>query len=606
MTEAQAERLTGAENVTWDLSVYYNGIDDPKIESDQKELHALADAFAARYRGKLASMSAAQFVEAYADLEKLYELMNRIGTYASLNYSVYSTDQKWGAFMQKMMEAQSVLAQKMVFFELEWNALEDDKADAILNDPILAPIRYYMQSERRFKPYKLSEIEEQLMIEKDVTGASAWTRLFDQIMASIEVEFEGQKLNMPRVLSKLHDEDRDVRQKAADAITGALRERQMELSYIFNVLAADKAADDKRRSYPSWITSRNLSNSAPDSVVEALIEAVTSNYELVARHYKIKRALLGHDELYDYDRYAPLALKESDNFYTWEEARETVLAAYGTFSNDIRDLAAKFFDENWIHAPVLPGKRGGAYATYGSHGTHPWVFTNYNGKATDIMTLAHELGHGTHMYLAARKQNTFGMYTPLTTAEMASTFGEMLVFSDLMKKESDQEVQLAMITEKIEDSFATIFRQVSMNRFEDAMHTARREEGELSVERLSEIWLSTQKEMFGDSVTMREDYGLWWSYIPHFLHTPGYVYAYAFGELLVLALYNLYQSEGEAFVPKYIELLSAGGSDDPDKLLAKVGVNLNDPAFWNQGIEALKDLIDREEALAKSLYPDKF
>ena len=283
----------------------------------------------------------------------------------------------------------------------------------------------------------------------------------------------------------------------------------MELTFIFDTLAADKATTDRLRKYPTWITPRNLSNKAPDSVVEALIETVTSNYELVARHYRVKRALLGYDELYDYDRYAPLPLKESDRFYTWDEARQIVTKAYTGFSPRIGQIVERFFAENWIHAPVMPGKRGGAYASYATKATHPFIFTNFTGKTRDVMTLAHELGHGVHMYLASEAQDEIGRYTPLTTAEMASVFGEMIIFQDLMAREDDPEVGLAMISGKLEDSFATVFHQVAMNRFEDAMHTGRRSEGELSTERLSEMWITTQRAMFEDSVTLRDDYALW-------------------------------------------------------------------------------------------------
>ena len=282
-------------------------------------------------------------------------------------------------------------------------------------------------------------------------------------------------------------------------------------------------------------------------MVEALVSTVTGNYDIVARHYALKKALLGYDELYDYDRYAPLNLKESEEFYVWEQARDIVLEAFDNFSPSMKTAAQHFFDNDWIHAPVLPNKRGGAFASPTVASANPYVFLNYLGDTRDVTTLAHELGHGIHMYLSGRANGLFALYTPLTTAEMASTFAEMLVFQDLMAAEDDQEVKLSMLTEKIEDTFATVFRQISMNRFEDKMHTARRSEGELTAERFSELWLETQRDMFGDSVTITDEYGSWWSYVPHFLHTPGYVYAYSFGELLVLALYRIYQEEGARF-----------------------------------------------------------
>jgi oligoendopeptidase F len=380
----------------------------------------------------------------------------------------------------------------------------------------------------------------------------------------------------------------------------------MELTYIFNVLAADKAADDRLRGYASWVSSRNLSNKAPDEVVEALVQAVTANYDVVARHYKMKRVLLGLDELADYDRYAPLPIKQSEKFYTCDEAREIVLGAFYAFSQRMGEVAQLFFDNNWIDAPPAPSKRGGVHCNPNVPSDHPYVFMNYQGTANNVSTLAHELGHGIHAYLAAEAQGVLGLWTPLTTAEMASTFAEMLVFTDLMNNEPDPKVRLAMLAQKIEDSFATIFRQVAMNRFEDGLHTARRSEGELTAERISEIWMQTQKDMFRGSVNLRDDYAVWWSYIPHFLHTPGYVYAYAFGELLVLALFELYKEQGEEFVPKYLDVLASGGNDYPDKILAQAGVNLDDPAFWQGGVDVVRNLIEQEEALARQVYPEKF
>ena len=405
-------------------------------------------------------------------------------SFASLNFTVYSNDPEWGAFIQKVQEFSSAMSQELVFFNLEWNAVEDERAKEIMADPVLRDYAYHLEVERLSKPYQLSEAEEKLLMEKSLTGNGAWNRFFSQVMGSLTAKWEGEDLPFQQVLSNISgNPDRDVRKKAADAVTEALKSKTMELTYIFNVLAADKASNDRLRGYPTWITSRNMSNKASDETVEALIEAVTSNYSIVADHYNVKKALLGYDEMYDYDRYAPLTLKESDTFYTWDDAKKIVLDAYSDFNPRMGEIASRFFDENWIHAPVMQGKRGGAYASYGTKSTHPWIFTNFTGTANDVSTLAHEMGHGLHMYLAAEKQTFFSMFTPLTTAETASVFGEMIVFQDLMKKETDKEVQLAMLTEKIDGTFATVFRQISMNRFEDAMHTARREEGELSTER---------------------------------------------------------------------------------------------------------------------------
>ena len=606
MNQAPQERPTGAEDVIWDLSVFYQNLDDPQIETDIQKLKDLMDAFQQRWRGKLAAMSAADFVSAYAELEAIYDLSGRLGSYAMLNFSTDTGNPDYTAYMARIQDLDAELNQKIVFFYIEWNALDDEQAAAILADPRLQKCRYYLEAERRNKPYYLSEAEEQIVIEKQVTGSAAWTRFFTQLTSAFRFDWLGDEVNMTFVLNKLRDADRDAREMAWRKLTDKLDEKSMELTFIFNTLALDKANSDRRRGYASWISSRNLSNKASDEVVEALVTTVTGNYALVARHYELKRALLGYDELYDYDRYAPLNLKESEEFYVWEQARAIVLEAFDKFSPRMKSVAQHFFDNNWIHAPVLPNKRGGAFAAPTVASANPFVFLNYLGDARDVTTLAHELGHGIHMYLSGRESGLLALYTPLTTAEMASTFAEMLVFQDLMAAEDDQEIKLSMLTEKIEDTFATVFRQISMNRFEDKMHTARRNEGELTAERLSELWLRTQRDMFGDSVTITEEYGSWWSYVPHFLHTPGYVYAYSFGELLVLALYRIYQEEGAGFVPKYIDLLAAGDSDYPDRLLAKVGVDINDPGFWQKGIDVIEEWVAQAESLARQLYPDKF
>ena len=606
MSEAAGERPTGAEDIIWDLSVFYRDLDDPQIESDIEKLKDMVAAFQARWRGKIAEMSASDFVCAYEALEAIYDLRGRLGSFAFLNFSTDTGNTDFQAAVARIEELESDLSQRMVFFDLEWNALDDERAKAILDDPTLAKYRYYLEAERRYRPYNLSEAEERIIIEKGVTGSGAWTRFFTQLTSAFRFDWLGEEVNMTYVLNKMRDADRDVREMAWRLLTDKLREKSMELTFIFNTLALDKANSDRRRGYASWISSRNLSNKASDEVVEALISTVTDNYELVARHYRLKRALLEYDELYDYDRYAPLNLKESEEFYVWERARAIVLDAFDKFSPKMKSVAENFFDKQWIHAPVLPNKRGGAFAAPTVASANPYVFLNYLGDARDVTTLAHELGHGIHMVLSGLEKGLFALYTPLTTAEMASTFAEMLVFQDLMAAEEDQEVKLSMLTEKIEDTFATVFRQISMNRFEDKMHEARRNEGELTAERFNELWLETQRDMFGDSVTITDEYGCWWSYVPHFLHTPGYVYAYSFGELLVLALYKLYQEEGESFVPKYLNLLAAGDSDYPDRLLAQVGVDINDPRFWQKGIDVIAEWVTRAESLARALYPQKF
>ncbi len=605
MSEQVVEQRTGAEDVIWDLSILYSGVDDPKINQDVQSITERVDAWVAQYRGRIAQLSAAELAQALREYEAFLDALGRLTSFAALTFYTDTTNPQYGALLQKLTEFSAEIEQKTLFMELEWNQVPDEAAQKVLDDPAIGKYRHMLEAERRYKPYQLSEVEEQLLVEKNVTGKNAWARFFTQLAGAARFEVDGRQLNQSQVIALLYEADRDLRRKAADAITTALRQRQMELTYIFNVLVADKAAEDRRRGYPSWITQRNLANKTTDEVVDALITAVTSNYELVARHYRLKRQLLQLDELTDYDRYAPLPIDAAERSYSWSEAREIVQAAYDAFSPRLGGIVRRFFEENWVHAALLPNKRGGAFAHPTVPSAHPYIFLNFTGKARDVKTLAHELGHGVHMYLSMEAQGYIGAYTPLTTAEMASVFGEMMVFDDLMKKEPDPAARLAMVADKIEDMFGTVFRQVSMNRFEDRLHNTRRAEGELPTERINALWMETQRAMFGDSVRLRDDYGLWWSYIPHFINTPGYVYAYAFGELLVLALYKLYQQRGEAFVPQYLDVLAAGDSDYPDRILARVGVDLTDPAFWNQGIETIRELIEQEEALAREVFPER-
>jgi oligoendopeptidase F len=588
------EKRTGAEEILWDLSDLYAGVDDPQIEEDIARANALTDDFAASYRGTIASLDAEGLRAALSAYETIVEAANKLGAFAYLIWTTDAANARYGALLQRLTEWEAELQQKLVFFELEWVNAPDDFARAMLADPALAHYCHWLEVMRRYQPHRLSEPEEKILAEKSVTGRSAWTRLFSELKGNTRYPFDGEELTEATILAKLHEPDRDVRQRAAQAFTEVLRGQLPTLTFIFNTLAADKASDDRLRRYPNWIASRNLDNEVSDDVVEALIGAVTARYDIVARYYRLKRALLGVDALHDYDRYAPLPAAESH--YQWDQAREMVLRAYAQFHPQMAEVAGQFFARSWIDAPPYPGKRGGAYSASVVPSVHPYVFMNYTGNARDVMTLAHELGHGIHQYLS-RDQGMLQQHTPLTTAEMASTFGEMLVFSDFMANEADPAVRLAMLAQKIEDSFATIFRQISMNRFEHGMHTARRQEGELSNERLSAIWMETQRAMFGDSVELTDNYALWWSYIPHFLHTPGYVYAYAFGELLVLALFARYRAEGDSFAPRYLEVLRAGGSDWPEKTLAPLGVDLTDPHFWQEGLGEIEKLVAQAEAL---------
>jgi oligoendopeptidase F len=595
-----AQPPTGAEEVTWDLSHLYAGIDDPAIDRDLDEADARADELAQMYRGRVAELSVDEMRDLLEEYEAIQELSRKVGSYAYLNWSVATEDSANGALLQKATERDSRLNQKLVFVELEWANSPDESAETIMTDPGLAPspgrtYRHWLEVVRRYRPYMLSEPEEKILAEKAITGRYAWMRFFDEVHGATRYEFDGEMLPQQTILAKLYHEDRTVRQRAAVAVSDELKNLSRITTYVFNNILADKASNDHLRGYASWVSARNLDNQVDDDTVEALINAVTSHYGTVARYYRLKRRLLELDELFDYDRYAPLPA--ADRYYVWEESKEIVLSAYAQFHPRMVEIATTFFEKRWIDAAVRPGKRSGAY----SHGVvpsvHPYVMVNYEARPRDVMTLAHELGHGVHQKLASA-QGLLHAGAPLTTAETASVFGEMLVFQDLLSRETDPSQRLVMLVGKLENSFATVFRQISMNRFEDAMHTARRTEGELTTERFSELWLETQRAMFMDSVTMTEDYGLWWSYIPHFIHTPGYVYAYAFGELLVMALYARYQEVGPDFSQAYLDMLTAGGSDWPHQIVKPLGVDLTDPGFWDKGLQMFDDLVTEAEELA--------
>jgi oligoendopeptidase F len=586
---------TGAESVAWNLddlvpSPAAQGIDTFLADAEKR-----LDAFAARWRGKLAGLSARDMTALLSEYEALIELVGRAESYASLSWSTQSDDPARGALLQKVTERQAQLVQKSVFLDIEWANVPEDAAARLIGDPALARWKHWMIIARRYKPHLLTEPEEKLLAEKSVTGRQAWTRYFDETVASTSFEWDGAAVPLEVVLRRLYDADRAVRERAAGAVTRGLRTVQRTTTYVLNTLLAEKSSEDRLRRYPTWITARNMDNQVDDATVEALVAAVTARYDIVARYYGLKKRLLGLPELKDWDRYA--ALPAAERRYSWTEARDIVLGAYASFHPRMAEIASLFFEKSWIDASVHRGKRGGAFSSSTVPSVHPYVLVNYQGTGEDVMTLAHELGHGVHQYLA-RERGVLQQNTPLTTAETASVFGETLVFNDLVNREQDPRVVLSMIVREIESSFATVFRQVAMNRFETAVHGARRTEGELTTERVSSLWLETQRAMFGPSVTLTEDYGIWWSYVTHFIHVPGYVYAYAFGDLLVRALYSRYRAAGGGFPETYLAMLAAGGSDWPANLVKPLGVDLADPGFWAQGLALLDELVRRAEDLA--------
>jgi oligoendopeptidase F len=597
-----AEVLADPEllNTAWDLSPLVDG--DPVAGFDNllEQAAAQASAFAAEHAGKVAELDAAGLVAAMSELASISELAGKAGNYASLNFSTDTADAARGALLQKMEEKVTQIETTLLFFELEWAELEDTTADALLAEAgdALEFAAHHLRSARRYRSHLLSEPEEKVMAEKNLTASSAWQRLFGELVSSLRVTIDGAEMSFELGLSALQGPDREKRRQAAEAVTAALAPGIRTRAFIFNTLLFDKSVDDRLRAYPHWIASRNLSNEASDESVEALITAVTGRYDIPQRWYRLKAKLLGIPKLADYDRNAP-AMSE-DSVFSYGDAVDLVKEAYREFSPVAGETVARFFDEGWIDAPVRDHKRGGAFCAYTVPSVHPYVLLNWTAKRRDVLTMAHELGHGLHAALA-QPRGVFHQSTPLTLAETASTFGESLVSEKLLEATTDDRERLSLLTDRIDDSVATVFRQVAMNRFENLVHTRRRESGELSADDFSAAWMESQSEMMGDSLDITEGYSSWWSYIPHFINTPGYVYAYAYGQLLALSAYGKYKEVGPGFVPQYIELLASGGSKSPEALGQMVGIDLADPGFWDAGLGLVDDQVSAAEALAEKL-----
>ncbi len=598
MSDTTENKKTGAENINWDLSDLYTSNDDPRLTEDKESILKEAEEFSKKYRGKIAELSAGEFKNMLDEYEAILDTSGKIGSFAYLQWSTDTGNTDYGKLVAETNELSSEISQKLVFLDVEWLKIPEEEAQKLIESDELKKYKHYLESSRRYKDHVLEEGQEKIMSAKSVTGRSAWVRFFDETLGAAKFELDGEVLSEQEVLSKLHESDRDLRVRAHASLTKKFKELGRQLTFIFNTILADKSTNDKLRKYDSWIDSRNLANQTNRETVDALVNSVTGQYELVQRYYKLKKKLLGLDEMKDYDRYAPMLQNEAT--IKWDSARDMVLDSYSKFHPKMGEITNEFFEKNWIDAPIKPGKRGGAYSAGTVPSVHPYVFMNFDGKIRDVQTLAHELGHGVHQYLS-RQQGVLQSSTPLTTAETASVFGEMLVFQKLMKELDDPKEKLALLVGKIDDTIATVFRQISMNRFEDAIHTARREEGELTTERFSELWMEQQKALYGDSVTLTEEYGIWWSYIPHFLHTPGYVYAYAFGELLVLALYEEYTLRPDGFSDKYLELLSAGGSEWPEDLVAKMGLDITQPDFWQKGLNSFGKMVEKAEEMTEQI-----
>jgi oligoendopeptidase F len=579
----------------WDLDPLVNGEGKAGVERHLEEAIRLASSFQQRYAGRVEGLDSEAVAQAMRELEQIQDLAGRAASYAGLNFSTDTADPARGALLQKAEERYTEIETKLLFFELEWAALDDQRAEELLSSPSLHPWLHHLRSARRYRPHLLSEPEERILAEKSISSQSAWGRLFSEQVAALRVQLDGEEAPLEVALSRLQSADRNVRRDAAKAVSATLEPGLRTRAFIYNTLIHDKAVEDRLRSYPHWLASRNLDNEASDESVDALIKAVRGRYDLPQRWYRLKAKLLRLDRLADYDRVAPLSAE--DTTFSFAQARELVLETYSSFAPEAGRIAKQFFDERWIDAPVRPHKRGGAFCSYTVPDAHPYVMLNFTARRRDVLTMAHELGHGLHAALSA-PQGIFHYSTPLTLAETASVFGEALVFGRLLDGSSDRKARLGLLADRIEGSIATVFRQMALNRFEYLAHTRRRTEGELSVTDIAELWNESQRELFGDSVEMSDGYRIWWSYIPHFINAPGYVYAYAYGQLFALSAYRRYLDEGASFVPRYLELLSAGGSRSPEELAAIVGIDLADPGFWDAGLALVEEQLAEAEGLA--------
>jgi oligoendopeptidase F len=593
-----AQNLTDPEllEAAWDLSALVDGDEQQGVQRQLDEALQRAEACQTLYQGHVGELDAAGLAAAMHELAAINELVGKAGSFASLRFSTDTADQARGALLQLVQERATEIETKLLFFELEWAAVPDERAEELVSGEEMSFCAHYLRSARRYRPHLLSHPEETILAEKAISSESAWARLFGELVAALHVSVDGDEVPLDMALSRLQDPDRETRRGVAESVSRALQPGLRTRGFIYNTLVHDKAVEDRLRHYPHWLASRNLANEVSDESVMALIQAVRGRFDIPQRWYRLKAKLLGVDRLADYDRSAPILAE--DISFSYSEARDLVLDTYQSFSPRAGSVTRRFFDERWVDAPVRPHKRGGAFCAYTVPSVHPYVLLNFTARRRDVLTMAHELGHGLHAALA-QPQGVFHQSTPLTLAETASVFGEALVFGRMLDAAPSDSARLGLLAERIDGAIATVFRQMAMNRFEHLVHTRRRSEGELSVDRISESWLETQSELFADSVEMSEGYRMWWSYVPHFINTPGYVYAYAYGLLLALSVYSRYLEEGPSFAPSYLELLAAGGSRSPEELGAMVGIDLADPGFWDSGLALVERQLRDAEELAE-------
>jgi oligoendopeptidase F len=582
----------------WNLKDLYPGLDSPEVKRDLDLAESECAAFEHDFKGRLAALAAGEgggLAKAVARYEAIDDRLGRLMSYASLMYAGNTTDPARAKFYGDVQERITAASLHLLFFTLELNRVDDAQLEAAMQDPALGHYRPWIEDVRKEKPYQLEDRVEELFHEKSVTGYSAWNRLFDETIASLRFKVAGKKLAIEPTLNLLQDVDGKKRKAAAEALAATFKENLRPFVLITNTLAKDKEISDRWRGFKDIADARHLSNRVEPEVVEALVSAVRAAYpKLSHRYYALKAKWFGKKRLPHWDRNAPLP-KVPQRTIPWGDARATILTAYGAFSPKMAAVADQFFTKSWIDAPVRPGKQPGAFAHPTVPSAHPYVLLNYMGKPRDVMTLAHELGHGVHQVLAAPNGPLMAQ-TPLTLAETASVFGEMLTFRKLLAETTDKKQRKAMLAAKVEDMINTVVRQIAFYSFERKVHGERRA-GELTSAKLCELWMSVQSESLGPAIELKPGYETFWAYIPHFVHSPFYVYAYAFGDCLVNSLYAVYERSASGFAERYLEMLAAGGTKHHAELLAPFGLDARDPKFWDGGLSVIARLIDELEAL---------
>lgn len=593
-----------AAGVKWNLSEFYESPQDPRIVSDLEQTNSLAQHFETTYKPlleKLSSDNASSFPlkQLMEDYETMLVTVTKLAVYSHLLFAEKTDSPERGAFMQKTQSALTEIQSHTIFFSTIWNKLDESIVQTVLSPEEVQKYRHYLENMRIYAPHTLQENEERIMALKSNTSGRAFSRLFDEIVNNIEFEIElngqAKKMSEAEILALLHSPKREERRLASEGLGAGLQKNTHLLCYIFNMTLADHRTNMQIRGYEHPMHSRNLANEASMEQITSLIDTVKGAYPIAQRYYHLKRKLMRLDDFYDYDRYAPL--KQTPAEISFKECQSIVIGGYYDFCEQAGKIAEKFFLNKWIDAELRPGKQGGGFCCSTTPDMHPFILVNYTGSLRDVMTVAHEVGHGIHQYLAAERVGLLESHAPLTLAETASVFGEMLIFESLLKKCQDPGQKLDLICGKIDDNFATVYRQIAMTDFELQSHLAYAAEGEMSEEKINQIWMNCNRAFYGDAVTLSESYNHGWKYIPHFIHSPFYCYAYAFAQLFVLTLYRNYKQEGDPFIAKYLNLLALGGSKKPEEMAQTMNLNISDKHFWQGGIELLEELVIQAEEL---------